>query len=209
MATATWCNDRDSAISPDFFSDAVAIELPEVSWRDVESLAGESEEASADLPAVEETQEQQEARTAAERQYLIRQKFYAELDAQLSSVRIDEILFAVSPTMAREVRAFRSVITTYFTMRSLSVVPIARYSGEPSATRRLHKPSQNDFFCDVEMKAKKALSPTLFRLFEKIILQELGERWADVPANVRTKIESTVGTAFDKAHLFPVPRYFS
>jgi hypothetical protein len=199
-----WMTDRDAVLSPEFFSEADAIELPELSWRDVESLAGETgEEITAQRPAPEETEEQQEKQTP---EWRVRQKSYAELDAQLDCVCLDDILFAVTPTMAKEVRAFRSVVTMYFTIRSRSLVSIARYSGEPSGTKKLYKPNRHDFVCDVEMRAKKALTPILFRLFDKIILQELGERWADVPAKVRNKIESAVGTAYDKAHMM---RYFS
>ncbi len=212
MATAMWCNDRDAALCPEFFENTEAVELPEVSWRDVESLAGESEEVSAEYaapPAAEETEEQQQERTAAEREYLVRQQHYADLDEQLSCVCIDENPFAVSPTMARQIKAFRSVVSTYCTMRNQSVVGIARYSGQASGTKKAHKPNRNDFYCDVELKAKKALTQNLFSVFDKIILQEYGERWANVPANVRTAIEEKVGHAFSRAGMFPVSRYFS
>jgi hypothetical protein len=209
MATATWCSDRDSAISPEFFSDAVAIEFPEVSWRDVETLAGDNEEATADLPAVEETQEQQEARTAAEREYLVRQRHYADLDAQLSCVITDDNPFSVSSTMAREVKAFRSVVTSYCTIRNRSGVAISRYSGEGHTTRKAYKPIYSDFLCDVELAAKKALTGNLRKVFQKCIVEEIGEKWASVPVKVRSAIEAKVGHAFSRAGMFPVARYFA
>ena len=210
MGLSEWLTDKDSVLSPEFFSETNAIELPELSWRDVESVAEDNDEGfSAQLPAIEETGEQQEQRTEAEREWLVRQRSYAELDEQLACVCVDESPFAVSPTMARQIKAFRAVVNVYCTMRNQSVVGIARYSGLAAATKKLYTPNRNDFYCDVELKARKALSPSLFRLFDKIILQELGERWAEVPAKVRTVIESRVGFAFDRAHLFPVARYFS
>jgi hypothetical protein len=209
MATAAWCNDRDSAISPDFFSDAVAIELPEVSWRDVESLAGDGQEVSAELPAAEETEEQQEVRTVAEREYLVRQRHYADLDAQLSCVITDDNPFSVSPTMSREVKAFRSVVTSYCTIRNRSGVAIARYSGEGHGTRKSFKPIHSDFLCDVELAAKKALTRNLHRVFQKCIVEETGEKWAGVPVKVRSAIEAKVGHAFSRAKMFPVARYFA
>jgi hypothetical protein len=209
VATATWCNDRDAALCPEFFSEVVAKELPEVSWRDVESLAGHSEEVSAELPSEEENAAQEAERTAAEREYLVRQRHYADLESQLACVCIDESPFAVSPTMAREVKAFRSVVSAYCTMRNQSVVGISRYSGQAGGTKKSHKPNRNDFFCDVELRAKKALTKNLFRVFDKIILQELGERWVSVPTLVRSKIELRLGHAFDRTGMFPVARYFS
>jgi hypothetical protein len=212
VATATWCNDRDSAIFPEFFSDAVAIELPEVSWRDIESLAGESEEVSAEhdaLPATEETEEQKEERTAAEREYLVRQRHYADLDAQLSCVITDDNPFSVSPTMAREVKAFRTVVTSYCTIRNRSGVAVSRYSGEGHGTRKSYKPIHSDFLCDVELAAKKVLTRNLHRVFQKCIVEETGEKWAGVPVNVRNAIEAKVGHAFSRAGMFPVARYFA
>ncbi len=204
------------ALFADFYSEALPIELPELSFMDVEGLvgAGEDEETAQpttdDLPAAEETVEQQEVRTAAEREYLVRQRHYADLDAQLSCVITDDNPFSVSPTMAREVKAFRSVVSRYCTMRNQSVLGIARYySGQAAGTRKAYKPNCNDFYCDVELKAKEALTPNLFRLFDKKILQEFGERWADVPLSLRTVIESRVGLAFARARIFPLPRYFS
>src|SRR6267143_2877333 len=129
MATATWCNDRDAALSPEFFSEADAIELPEVSWRDVESLAGDNEETSAELPAEEENAAQEAERTAVEREYLVRQQHYADLESQLACVITDDNPFSVSPTMSREVKAFRTVVSAFITMRNQSVVGISRYSG--------------------------------------------------------------------------------
>jgi hypothetical protein len=209
VATATWCNDRDSAISPEFFSEAIAMELPEVSWRDVESLVGNSEEVTADLPAAEETEEQQEERTVAEREYLVRQRHYADLDAQLSCVATDDNPFSVSPTMSREVKAFRSVVTSYCTIRNRSGVAIARYSGEGHGTRKSFKPIYSDFLCDVELQAKKSLTGNLYRVFQKCIVEQIGENWVAAPLKVRSAIESKVGHAFSRAGMFPVARYFA
>ncbi len=209
MATATWCNDRDSAISPEFFSDAVAIDLPEVSWRDIESLAGESEETSAELPAQEENAAQGAERTTAEREYLVRQQSYADLESQLACVCIDESPFAVSPTMLREVKAFRIVVSAYCLMRNQSVVGISRYSGQSAGAKKAHKPNRNDFFCDVELAAKKSLTRHLHRVFQKCIVEEIAEKWTAVPMKLRSAIEAKVGHAFRRAGMFPVARYFS
>jgi len=212
MATAMWCNDRDAALCPEFFDNAEAVELPEVSWRDVESLAGESEEVSAEYaapPAAEETEEQQQERTAAEREYLVRQQHYADLDEQLSCVCIDENPFAVSPTMAREVKAFRMVVSAFITMRTQSVVGISRYSGQSAGAKKAHKPNRNDFFCDVELAAKKSLTRNLHRVFQKCIVEEIGDKWSAVPMALRSAIEAKVGRVFRRAGMFPVARYFS
>jgi len=209
VATATWCNDRDAALCPEFFSDAVAIDLPEVSWRDVESLAGVNGEVTAGLPAAEETEEQREDRTIAEREYLVRRQHYADLEGQLACVCIDESPFAVSPTMSREVKAFRTVVSAFITMRSQSVVGISRYSGQSAGAKKAHKPNRNDFFCDVELAAKKSLTRNLHRVFQKCIVEEIGDKWSAVPMALRSAIEAKVGRAFRRAGMFPVARYFS
>jgi hypothetical protein len=205
-----WLTDKDSVLSPEFFSNAEAIELPELTFRDVEDLAGDSDEVVSALPPEEETEQQAEQRTAAEREYLKRQRFYDSLDEQLGAVADDGNVFAVTATMSKPTRAFNQTVSTFLLMGNRSHSSISRYNGLQRGSRKAAKPSASDFCVDVELTAKRALrgTPALLAVFQKYILELEGERWEKVPMIVRGKIAEIVGKAFLKAKLCPLGRYF-
>jgi hypothetical protein len=215
VATAmTRFENRDEVVSPEFFENAEAVELPEASWQDAEDSVPETQEETA-APAQEKEESEEHQPSASglnQREWRARNQRYADLDEQLDSVvAVDDGPFTLSPFMAKELKAFRTVVSSYLNERHKSNVKVMNYSGAGHGTRQAYKPTQLDFMCDVELVSKKALkcSPQMLKDFQKHILMNEGKTWKEVSMYVRGKIEKHVGQAFEKAGLFPIGRYFN
>jgi hypothetical protein len=202
-----WASDKDAAFNPTFFADAEAVELPEVTWRDVEDFAVES--VNADLPA-EEPKERQEQRRAAERQHLVNQRHYDALESQLADVVTSESLFAVTSTMGANQRAFNTVCSTYFAVRNSSMLKVSRYNGQGTGVTKRSLPNKQDFFCDVELVGKRALKeqPALLCIFLHHIIELEGEEWTQIHYKTREAIAKRVGSQYVRCGLYPLGAYF-
>jgi hypothetical protein len=203
-----WSAGQHEALNTDFYADAHAMELPELTFRDVEDFAVES--ANVDLSA-EEAQEEQTQRRAAERQYLVNQRHYDALESQLGYVETSESVFAVTSTMSKAERAFNSVCSTYFALRNSSMVAVSRYNGLGKSVKKAEMPNKQDFFCDCELVGRRALKeqPNLLKLFLHHIIELEGEDWAAVHYNTRAAIAKRVGSEFVRCGLYPLGAYFS
>lgn len=215
MATQNnWPVEQYAAMNPEFFEEAVPVELPALTWRDIEHLADEVPDELVAAPAREEPEQEEEQpneRALKNRDIQARNQRYSAIDEQLTSVVVSDDLFALSPFMARDVRAFRAVIDSYLSERYKSGTKTMNYSGAGHGTRRAFKPLRLDFICDVELTAKKALNlaPKMQKQFQKYILENEGETWNQVSMYLRNRIETLVGKAFVKAGLYPLGRYFN
>ncbi len=214
MATHNgWQDDLQAALNPSFFEEAEPVIVEEVSWHHAEKFVDETDEVIA-LQAEEQISDEEQPSDAQlrQKQWEARTERYAALDEQLLSVlRTSDEPFALSPFMARDLKAFRTVISSYLRESQRSSTKTMNYTGETHGTRKAYKPTRLDFICDVELVAKRALkhSAKLTRIFQKAIVEESGEQWTAVPAKTRNKIEEVVGKNLNQAGMYPLSRYFS
>jgi hypothetical protein len=214
MATHTsWSAGLHQESNPGFYSDAQAVEMPEVSWHDAETLATEDDEhvSETQLEAIEEVEEQQPAprsprfRDAHDH----RMRMWQEHDA-----RMDE-KFAQSKGKVeykdRFQAAFHKVVDQRNHFLNRSAARVQQYSDSGSSARKAGAANRIDFIVDAELVAKRTLkdSPELWSVFQKQILENEAEMWQAVPVELRNQIEQKVGRAYIRVGLHPTSRYFA
>jgi hypothetical protein len=200
-------------MNPEFFSEAQPVELPELSWQDVENLAAKDDEAeqfSETQPEpIEEVEEQQPAprlarfRDAHDHKQRMWAEHDARMDAELASVRIPEY-------KTRYQCAFHKVIDQRTHFLNRSTVRVQQYSDSGHGSRKASAPNRMDYIADSELVSKRTLkgNPKLLRVFLNHMGTEF-EFWSDVPGDVRVQIEQMVGRAYIRAGLHPASRYFA
>jgi hypothetical protein len=198
---------------PAFYSDVQPVELPELTFRDVENLAAQDDETEQAFEAqpepIEEVEEQQPAPRLARFKdaHDHKQRMWAEhdarMDAELASVRIPEY-------KDRFQCAFHKVIDQRTHFLNRSTVRVQQYSDSGHGSRKASAPNRMDYIADSELVSKSALkgNPKLLRVFLNHMGTEF-EFWSDVPGDVRVQIEQTVGRAYIRAGLHPTSRYFA
>ena len=200
-------------LNPAFYSDALPVELPELSWHDAENLATQGDETEQAFEAqpepIEEVEEQQPAprlarfRDAHDHQQRMWAEHDARMDAELASVKIPEY-------KDRYQCAFHKVIDQRTHFLNRSTIRVQQYSDSGHVSPKASAPNRVDFIADAELVAKRALKdePKLLRVFLHHLESEL-EFWSDVPGDVRMQIEQTVGRAYIRMGLHPTSRYFA
>jgi len=206
-----------------FYSDAQAVELPELSWHDAENLAAKDDEPE----KVSETQQPEPepepvdpAKEAAEREQRIK---FAErcfdrttYDNQLRSwarqdrAMDEELASGNVRYLDRHRIAFHKVIGQRNNLIHRSTLKVQQYENKGSAKRKASAPNRVDFIVDAENVARRALKdePKLLRSFLHHLQSDF-EFWEGVPADVRVQIEHRVGWWFIRAGMHPANRYWS
>ena len=222
MGTGAMWSDLHTEMNPEFFSEAQPVELPELSWQDVENLAAKDDEPE----KVSETQQPEPepepsdpAKKAEEREQRIkvaercfdRTTYDNKLRGWSRQDRaMDEELAQTNGKFQHLDRypcAFHAVVSQRIVFLHASGVKVRAYSGSGKNGRA----NTIDFIADAELVAKRALkdSPTLWRVFQEEILVNGTETWQAVPIETRAQIEQTVGRAYIRAGLHPKSRYFA
>jgi hypothetical protein len=222
MATAmAWLDCKDEVAAPEFFENAVAVELPELSWRDAESATGELE-TNVEQQAEPEPQTADPAKEAAERERRItnaercfdktkhdsRLRWYKAQDRRMDT----ELASGKIQYFDRHRIAFFKVVEQFITFKNRSTLKVQQYEADKGKpTLKPATPNRVDFLVDVENVGKKALkdSPVLALMFLREAIQNELENWQSVPADMRTQIEHRVGWWFIRAGLHPSDRYWA
>jgi hypothetical protein len=208
---------------PAFYSDVQPVELPELSWQDVENLAAKDDDAE----QVSETQQPEPepepidpAKEAAEREQRIKNAERCfdrtTYDNQLRSwarqdrAMDEELASGNVRYLDRHRIAFHKVIGQRNSLVHRSTVKVQQFEDKGSAKRKASAPNRIDCIVDTESVAKRALKdePKLLRTFLHHLQGDF-EFWEGVPADIRVQIEHRVGWWFIRAGLHPANRYWS
>ena len=210
-----WPNDFHAEMQHAFYEDAQPIELPELTWRDAETLSDAGREQDIAAPVEEpepETAEERATREAKERAQRIRKaeraydntrqdatvrnrkRLNAAMDAELESGKV--------VYLDRHRVAFQKVSEQYTSLLHRSGLKVQKYEDVGSAKKPLV--NRVDFIVDFESVARRALkdSPQLLCVFLNQMASEFSV-WEEVPAAVRIPIEYRCGWWFTRAGLHP------
>jgi len=195
--------ERDEQLQPEFFSDAAAISVDDTAASALSiSVSGEKRK--------QEATEEIEAPTVAVR--FDGDGFAEEVDDEEAESVEAEPLEAMP--LPRNVgvtawgSAFAEVHTRAHNLENHSKVTATRYIQSGSVKKISCLPSTCDFLADVQIVARKVLSPALYRVWQEIYWQGFGENAHRVPEALQLAIQFRCGSAFRKA-LLPFHVYWN
>jgi hypothetical protein len=190
--------DRDEQLQPEFFSEATPIFLEETAASELHiSVSGN------------------ETQGATE-----------EIEAPSVAVRFDCDGFAeeVDDEQAQEAEplepmpgkvgasewgsAFAEIHTRAHNLENHSKVTAIRYIQSGSTKKVSCLPSTVDFLADVQIVARKVLSPALYKLWKKVYYEDFGKNADRLPESVQMAIQQRCGTAWKIAGLLPFHAYW-
>ena len=222
MGTGAMWSDLHTEMNPEFFSEAQPVELPELSWQDVENLAAkddETEQVSEPQQPEPEPEHVDPARKAEEREQRIKfaQRCFdrTTYDNQLrrwarqDSEMDDELASGNVRYLDRHRIAFHKIIGQRNSLVHRSTLKVQQYEDKGCAKRKASAPNRIDCIVDTENVAKRALKdePKLLRSFLHHLQSDF-EFWEGVPADIRVQIEHRVGWWFIRAGMHPADRYW-
>jgi hypothetical protein len=195
--------------------DAVAVTLAPVSAADISNVYESSSEEITGLPladpsAFDEFAEEQ-PRKKSLNQFIEQKRYEAALHVHSSSCVIDEPgLWREELRDSKAVRVFKHVVANYMTYRCASPARVMTFSGANSSA--LYKPrvaaNKMDFFADVSICVRKAVSPSLYKLWDAFFVMSNGENAERIPKYAFYELAELAGKQFLKSGLFPVASYF-
>ncbi len=100
------------------------------------------------------------------------------------------------------IRKYIEVKMTHGTHKALNYAHTSSGGGNPYIVR----PSLSDFICDVEIKARKALSASEWAMFSALYVEQTSDPLLcsnELPLGIKTKL----GRAFDACHIYPINLY--
>jgi len=104
--------------------------------------------------------------------------------------------------------AFAEIHARAFDLANYSKVTATRYIQSGSGKKISCLPSTVDFLADVQIVARKVLSPALYRVWDDVYWQGYGKDADRVPQSVQMAIQMRCGTAWKKAGLLPWHKYW-
>ena len=207
-----WAYDKDAAVNTDFFSEAEAVSgvedtpLLEMQLSDEEKDAehvevrfdgdGFAYEPSEEAP--DEVLGGQAGTDGTETRELRR-----EIDA-LESFRLPGKVGATEWATT-----FAEIHTRVEDLGNHSKVTAIRYVNHGVDRKISSLPSVMDFLADVQIVARKCLSPALYRVWHKIYFEGCGTGAHRVPESVQIAIQQRCGTAWMRAQFLPFKKYWT
>jgi hypothetical protein len=196
--------DRDEQINTEFFSDAEAISTEEV------VRVAEVAENDLELSDEETNQETVSVRFDADG------FAYASSDSDEPKPRRAKPTYSEPLELIPSKRAglsqygqdFAEVITRSQEFGEVSRINVIRWAHHGDGRRVSEKPSPCDFLCDVQIVARKVLSPTLYKIWKEIYFEGYGERAETLPIATQVLIQMRCGLGWRHAKLLPFPDYW-
>src|SRR5882762_6835364 len=194
-------SDREVQMNPDFYGDAAAIS--------VDDTAASALPISVSGKEKQEATEEIEAPTVAVR--FDGDGFAVEVDDEAESAAEEPVEAMPLPHKIGVTEwgsAFAEVHSRARNLENHSKVTAIRYIQSGSDKKISCLPSTVDFLADVQIVARKVLSPALYRVWQEIYWQGFGENAYRVPESVQELIQRRCGTAWKKAGLLPFHVYW-
>jgi hypothetical protein len=188
-----WASDRDAAVNTEFFSEAEAISVENTPSSQLELSDEEKTEPYAEVrfdsdgfAFEKEISCEVENEHALEPMPLPGQMGLTEWSSDFAEVHA-------------RVREF-SIVSKVSAIRYVSRGEVIKVSSLPSVV---------DFLADVQIVARKCLSPALYRVWHKVYFEGYGQGADRVPETVQLAIQQRCATAWKKIGLLPFGRYWS
>jgi len=188
-------------MNPDFYGDAAAIS--------VDDTAASALPISVSGKEKQEATEEIEAPTVAVR--FDGDGFAVEVDDEAESAAEEPVEAMPLPHKIGVTEwgsAFAEVHSRARNLENHSKVTAIRYIQSGSTKKISCLPSTVDFLADVQIVARKVLSPALYRVWQEIYWQGFGENAHRVPEALQLAIQFRCGSAFRKA-LLPFHVYWN
>jgi hypothetical protein len=190
--------------------DAVAVMLAPTSSADISNVYESSSEEISALPLAEGTVFDEFAGEEAPRKkslhQFMEQKRFEETPHVHSSGVVDELgRWREELRDSKAVKVFKHVVANYMTYRNSSPTRVMADSGK--AMGAMNKPNVQanhlDFAADICICVRKAVSPSLYRIWDAFFVLSNGERAEFIPAHVFAELAELAGKQFLKSGLYP------
>jgi hypothetical protein len=185
-------SDRDAQLTPEFFSDTQAVTVADTPYSQLD--LSDEEQSEPTVPVrfdadgiAEQVFDEEEAKPAE------------PLEAMPLSRKVGVTEWG---------SAFAEIHTRAHNLENHSKVTAIRYIQSGSTKKVSCLPSTVDFLADVQIVARKVLSPALYHVWQEIYWQGFGENAHRVPESVQELIQRRCGTAWKKAGLLPFHAYW-
>jgi hypothetical protein len=195
--------------------DAVAVMLQPVSPAEIANAYEPLPEEISALPLAERSAfdefAEEQPRKKSLNQFIEQKRYEAALHVHSSSCVIDEPgLWREELRDSKAVRVFKHVVANYMTYRCASPARVMTFSGANSSA--LYKPrvaaNKMDFFSDVCICVRKAVSPSLYRVWDAFFVLSNGENAERIPKYAFYDLAELAGNQFLKSGLYPISAYF-
>jgi hypothetical protein len=190
--------DRDEQLQPEFFSEATPIFVEETAIRDLPisvTESGKPQDTEENAVSVRFTSEG-----------------FAEEVSDEAEPTDDEPLEAMPLSHKFGASdwgsAFSEIHTRAHNLENHSKVTAIRYVQSGNSKKVSCLPSTVDFLADVQIVARKVLSPALYKLWKKVYYEDFGKNADRLPESVQMTIQQRCGTAWKKAGLLPFHKYW-
>jgi len=196
--------DRDEQLNPEFFDASTTVFVEETAISDLPfSISGNEKQEK------EEVTEEIQAPTVAVR-----------FDGEGFAEPIDDEAEAVEPEPLEAMplpykmgvtawgSAFSEVHTRAHNLENHTKVTAIRYIQSGGSKKVSCLPSTVDFLADVQIVARKVLSPALYRVWHEIYYEGFGKNADRLPESVQIAIQQRCGVAWKKAGLLPFYSYW-
>ena len=196
--------DRDEQLNPEFFDASTTVFVEETAISDLPfSISGNEKQEK------EEVTEEIEAPTVAVR--FDGEGFAEPVDDEAEAVEtgpLEAMPLPYKMGVTAWGSAFSEVHTRAHNLENHSKVTAIRYIQSGSSKKVSCLPSVCDFLADVQIVARKVLSPTLYRLWKKVYYEDFGKNADRLPESVQMAIQQRCGVAWKKAGLLPFHLYW-
>lgn len=125
--------------------------------------------------------------------------------------RIDEPLELIPSKLAglsQYGQDFAEVLTRSQEFAEVSRLNVIRWAHHGDGRRVSELPSPCDWLCDVQIVARKVLSPALYKGWKEIFFEGYGERAESLPIETQVFIQQRCSAAWKKAGLIPFAAYW-
>jgi len=190
--------DRDEQLNPDFFDASAPVFVEETAASELSISVSETRKE-------EVTEEQTVSVRFTSEGYA---EEVSEDDEPRQTDLLEPMLLPRKVAASEWGSAFAEIHARVENLGTHSKVTATRYIQSGSTKKISCLPSVVDFLADVQIVARKVLSPTLYRVWQKVYYEGFGKSADRVPESVQMAIQLRCGTAWKKAGLLPFRKYW-